>query len=165
MAISADRSQWWQRFGNGAQIASALVAIFGFGAIVLQINEIRGNNRASGARQVYLAYADLDFRYPQFSVPDYERLKAGDRLVFEQYKSFVSYLLYACGEVIAAFGRQAEWRRSCDYELRNHLPLLCESQTDDPKFLDSFGAETVEFVKTAMAREGVAAPECRLRKS
>ncbi len=163
--MPAGQSQWWQRYGNGAQIASAVIAIFGFAAIVLQINEIRSNNRASGARQVYLAYADLDFRNPQFSAPDYERLKRGDPLVFEQYKSFVSYLLYACGEVIAAFGRQPEWRKSCDYELRSHLPLLCESQADDPKFLESFGAETIEFVKAAMAREGVAAPECRLRTS
>ena len=62
----ASESQWWQRFGNWAQIGSAVVAMIGFGAIVLQFQEVRHNNRASGARQVYLAYTDLNFRNPQY---------------------------------------------------------------------------------------------------
>jgi hypothetical protein len=98
----AAQAQWWQRIGNAAQIASAVIALFGFAVIIFQVNELRSNNRASGARQVYLAYSDLSFRHPQFSAPDYAVLKAGDRLVFEQYKLFVSYLLYACGAVLPA---------------------------------------------------------------
>ncbi|HWV53940.1 hypothetical protein [Pseudorhodoplanes sp.] len=161
----ASESQWWQRFGNWAQIASACIAMIGFGAIVVQVGEIRQNNRASAARQVYLAYADLNFRYPQFGAPDYDRLKAGDRLVFEQYKSFVSYLLYACGEVIYAFAKEPEWIKSCEYEVKDQLPFLCETLASDPQFLQTFGRETNAFVRAAMTREGVLPPDCRPKKA
>jgi hypothetical protein len=161
----AAQAQWWQRIGNAAQIASAVIALFGFAVIIFQVNELRSNNRASGARQVYLAYSDLSFRYPQFSAPDYAALKAGDRLVFEQYKLFVSYLLYACGAVLPAFAKEPEWRKSCEYEVKNHLPFLCEVQTSDPAFLETFGKDTIGFVRAEMARAGVAAPDCKLRKS
>jgi hypothetical protein len=164
MAMTA-RGPWYQRYGNAAQIASALVALVGFGAVIVQINEIRNNNRATSARQVYLAYEDLNFRNPQFGAPDYEKLKAGDRQLLEQYKSFVSYLLYACAEVLHAFPRDASWRASCEYSLRSQLPFLCDTQSSDPKFLESFGKETVEFVTHVMVREGVSPPECRLQKA
>jgi hypothetical protein len=163
--MPASDIQWWQRYGNMAQIASAVVAMIGFGAIVLQFQEVRQNNRASGARQVYLAYTDLNFRNPQFGIPDYARLKAGDPLVFEQYKSFVSYLLYACAEVMHAFPKEPEWRLSCAYEVKDQLPFLCETFAADPDFLKTFGQDTIEFVRTEMTRNGVSAPECRLKKA
>ncbi len=161
----ASESQWWQRFGNMAQIAAAVVAMIGFGAIVMQFQETRHNNRTSGARQVYLAYTDLNFRNPQYGVPDLPKLKSGDPVVFEQYKSFVSYLLYACSEVMTAFVKEPEWRTACAYEVRNHLPFLCETIASDPGFLKMFGQETVEFVTSEIKRNGVVAPECRLAKA
>jgi hypothetical protein len=161
----ASESQWWQRCGNLAQIGSAVVAMIGFGAIVLQFQEVRQNNRASGARQVYLAYTDLNFRHPQFGVPDYLKLKLGDPIVFEQYKSFVSYLLYACSEVMHAFPKEPEWRMSCSYEVKEQLPFLCETFAEDPDFLKTFGRETIDFVTAEMKRHGVTAPECRLKKA
>jgi hypothetical protein len=157
--------QWWQRYGNLAQIGSAVVAMIGFGAIVLQFQEVRNNNRSSGARQVYLAYTDLNFRNPQFGVPDYSKLKLGDPVVFEQYKSFVSYLLYACSEVMHAFPKEPEWRLSCAYEVKVQLPFLCETFTSDPDFLQTFGRQTIDFVTAEMKRNGVTAPECRLNKA
>lgn len=161
----ASESQWWQRFGNWAQIGSAVVAMIGFGAIVLQFQEVRQNNRASGARQVYLAYTDLNFRNPQFGAPDYEKLKSGDRLVFEQYRAFVSYLLYACEEVLNAFPKEPEWRRSCEYEVKDHLPFLCETFVNDPEFLLTFGRETNSFVRILMQRHDVSPPDCRPKKA
>jgi hypothetical protein len=161
----ASESQWWQRFGNWAQIGSAVVAMIGFGAIVLQFQEVRQNNRASAARQVYLAYTDLNFRNPQFGAPDYEKLKSEDRLVFEQYRAFVSYLLYACEEVMHAFPKEPEWRRSCEYEVKDHLPFLCETFVNDPEFLQTFGREANSFVRTLMQRHDVSPPDCRPKKA
>ena len=125
--MAAPDIQWWQRYGNFAQIASAVFALVGFAAVLLQLSEIRHNNRASGARQVYLAYTDLNFRHPEYALPDLSKLKIGEPAVFERYKSFVSYLLYACDEVMSAFPDQQEWRKSCAYEIREHLPFLCET--------------------------------------
>ncbi len=152
-------SQWWQRCGNLAQIGSAVVAVIGFGAIVLQISEIRQNNRAAAARQVYLAYSDINFRNPKFGVPDYEKFKA-DPVEMEQYKSFVSYLLYACGEALHAFGKDPVWRKSCEYEVKVHLPFLCHVRKDDPEFLETFGVDTVGFVQELLTREKVTPPVC-----
>ena len=73
-----------------AQIASAVIAIFGFGAILMQLSEIRHNNRTSGARQIYLAYTDLNFKHPEYALPDLDKMKAGDPAIFERYKTFVS---------------------------------------------------------------------------
>ena len=161
----SDSHVWWQRYGNVAQIAAAAIAICGFGAILLQLGEIRQNNRATGARQVYLAYTDLNFRHPEFALPDLAKLKAGDPAVFERYKSFVSYLLYACDEVMSAFPQQQEWRKSCAYEIREHLPFLCETLSNDPAFLDTFGGRSIDFVKSVMQQQGVVQPECRLKKA
>ena len=163
--MAAPEMHWWQRYGNIAQIASAVIAIGGFGAVLMQLSEIRHNNRASGARQVYLAYTDLNFRHPEFALPDLDKLKTGDRAVFERYKSFVSYLLYACDEVMNAFPKEPEWRRSCEYEVKAHLPFLCDTLQSDPGFLETFGGRGIEFVKSAMQRNGVAAPECRLKQA
>jgi hypothetical protein len=157
--------QWWQRYGNIAQIASAVFAVVGFGAVLLQLSEIRHNNRASGARQVYLAYTDLNFKHPEYALPELDKLKSGDPAVFERYKTFVSYLLYACDEVMSAFPQQQEWRRSCAYEIKAHLPFLCETLASDPAFLETFGGRSIDFVKSVMQRNGVTAPECQLKKA
>ncbi len=163
--MSAPNIQWWQRYGNFAQIASAIFAVVGFGAVLLQLSEIRQNNRASGARQVYLAYTDLNFRHPEYALPELEKLKSGDAAVFERYKTFVSYLLYACDGVMSAFPDQQEWRRSCAYELRTHLPFLCETLSSDPAFLETFGGRSIDFVRSTMQRHGVTTPECQLKKA
>jgi len=101
--MSQPSSFWWQKYGTLAQMAQAAVALLGFVAILFQINEIRSNNRAASARQVFLGYTDLAFRNPKFSAPDYDTIKAGSREEQVQYESFVSYFLYACEEATAAF--------------------------------------------------------------
>ncbi len=161
--MAAAKYQWWQAWGNAAQITSALVAIFGFAAILLQLNEIRTNNRAASARQVYLAYADLEFKNPQLADPDYDKIKAGDRDTRNRYELFVSILLYACDEALSAFTGQNEWSNSCQYDLKAHLPFLCEKMSADPAFFASFGATTLDFIKSAMTRNGVTNPACKLK--
>ena len=163
IAMAAAKYQWWQLWGNAAQITSALVAIFGFAAVLLQLNEIRTNNRAASARQVYLAYADLEFKNPQLADPDYDKIKTGDRDTRNRYESFVSILLYACDEALSAFSAQSEWRNSCEYDLKAHLPFLCEKLSADPAFLSAFSTTTQDFVKSVMSRSGVTSPGCRAK--
>src|SRR4051794_29181373 len=111
--MSQPSSFWWQKYGTLAQMAQAAVALLGFVAILFQINEIRSNNRAATARQIFLGYSDLAFKNPKFSAPDYEAIKAGNREQRVQYESFVAYFLYACEEAIVAFAEKQEWRASC----------------------------------------------------
>ena len=161
--MAATEGTWWQRCGNVSQIASAVIALIGFGAIALRVTEIRNNNRASAARQIYLGYADLDFRNPQFANPDLAKIRAAGGNTLTQYQSFVSYLLYACSEILGAFPNDHAWRHSCEYELKGHLPFLCEAQTSEPAFLQTFGQGIIDFVKSEMTRQGVTQPQCQLK--
>jgi hypothetical protein len=156
---------WWQKFGTLAQMAQAVVALLGFVTILFQINELRSNTRAASAREAFLGYTDLAFRNPKFSQPDYAAIKAagGDERV--QYESFVSYLLYACEEAIAAFAGRPEWQASCDYDLKPHLPFLCEKNRAEPAYLATYSAETQRWVKAAMTTAGVMPPDCKPGKT
>ena len=156
---------WWQRFGNGAQIAAAVVSLLGFTAVLFQIGEVRTNNRAAGARQVYLGYTDAALKNPQFSSPDYEKIRAGTKDEQVSYENFVSYFLYACEEVKAAFANQAEWKNTCDYDLRHHMSFLCERNAAEPLYLDTYAAETKAWVLSSIQAAKITAPDCGLRKS
>ena len=156
---------FWQKYGTLAQMAQATVALLGFVAILFQINEIRSNNRAVAARQAFLAYTDLAFKNPKFASPDYDAIKAGGHDALVQYESFVSYFLYACEETFGAFADRREWLASCDYDLKPHLPFLCEKNRAEPGYLATYGTITQEWVKTYLKTASVTPPECKLGKT
>jgi hypothetical protein len=156
---------FWQKYGTLAQMAQASVALLGFVAVLFQINELRYGNRASSARQTYLGYTDLAFKNPKFSSPDYQAIKAGDRELRAQYESFVSYFLYACEEARAAFANRREWLASCDYDLKPHLPFLCEKIQAEPGYLATYSTATQEWVKTSLKTASVAPPDCKPGKT
>ena len=156
---------WWQKHGTLAQMAQAAVALLGFVAILFQINEIRFNNRAASARQAYLGLTDLAFKNPKFAQPDYEAIKAGSRDEQVQYESFVTYFLYACEEAIDAFAAKREWQASCDYDLKPHLPFLCEKNKAEPSYLATYGANTQQWVNASMKTASVTPPDCKLGKT
>jgi len=146
-------------------MAQATVALLGFVAVLFQINEIRSNNREVSARQAFLAYTDLAVKNPKFSAPDYDAIKADGHDGLTQYESFVSYFLYACEEATTAFADRREWRASCDYDLKPHLPFLCEKNQAEPTYLETYGAITQEWVKASLKSAGVTPPDCKLRKT
>jgi hypothetical protein len=156
---------WWQKYGTLAQMAQAAVALLGFVAILFQINEIRSNNRAASARQVFLGYTDLAFKNPKFAAPDYDAIKAGSHDEQIQYESFVSYFLYACEEAIVAFSGKREWQASCDYDLKPHLPFLCEKNKAAADYLSTYSIDTQQWVKASMKTASVTPPDCKLGKT
>src|ERR1700738_2524152 len=165
MLMAQPGTFWWQKFGTLAQMAQAAVALLGFVAILFQINEIRSNNRAASARQAFLGYTDLAFKNPKFSQPDYDRIKAGNREEQVQYESFVTYLLYACEEAITAFAGKREWQASCDYDLKPHLPFLCEKNKAETAYLGTYSAAHQQWGKASMKTAGVTPPDCKLGKT
>ncbi len=156
---------WWQKYGTLAQMAQATVALLGFIAILVQINEIRSNARAVSARQAFLGYTDLAFKNPKFSLPEYDSIKAGTREEQVQYENFVSYFLYACEEATAAFADRREWLASCDYDLKPHLPFLCEKNSAEPAYLMTYGTDTQQWVSASMKTASVTPPDCKLGKT
>jgi hypothetical protein len=158
-------ASFWQKYGSLAQMAQAAVALLGFVAILFQINEIRDANRAASARQAFLGYTDLAFKNPKFAQPDFDAIKASSRDERVQYETFVTYFIYACEEAMSAFASRSEWQASCDYDLRLHLPFLCEKNSAEPAYLATYGSLTQQWVKTSMKNAAVAPPECKLRKT
>ena len=156
---------FWQKYGTLAQMSQAAVALLGFVAILFQINEIRTNNRGASARQVFLGYTDLAFRNPKFAQPDYDAIRTHSRDDQVQYESFVSYFLYACEEAIAAFADKREWQASCDYDLKPHLPFLCEKDKAEPAYLATYSTDTQQWVKASMKTASVTPPDCKLGKT
>jgi hypothetical protein len=156
---------WWQRYGTLAQMAQATVALLGFVAVLFQINEIRNSNRATSARQAFLGYTDLAFRNPKFSAPDYDAIKRAGSDQQVQYESFVSYFLYACEEAMTAFADRHEWVASCDYDLKPHLPFLCEKNKAEPGYLATYNTMTQEWVMTSLKTASVTPPDCKLGKT
>jgi hypothetical protein len=155
----------WQKYGTLAQLAQATVALLGFAAILFQINEVRTGNDAATARQAFLGYTELAFNNPKYAQPDYEKIKAGSREDRVQYESFVSYFLYACEEAIAAFKNKREWQASCDYDLKPHLPFLCEKNAAQPAWLATYGAETQKWITASLKTASVTPPDCKLGKT
>jgi hypothetical protein len=156
---------WWQKLGNAAQIASAVIAVFGFGAILLQINELRLNGRANSARQAYLGYMDLAFRNPSFVLPDIEKIKAVGADQLTRYEIFVNYLLYSCEEAMLALEVKKEWHEACEIDLKPHLAFLCEKLKAEPEYMSTYNAVTQGLVKSAMQRYGVVSPDCKAKKA
>ena len=94
-----------------------------------------------------------------------DTIKAGGRDERVQYESFVSYFLYACEETIAAFADKREWQASCDYDLKPHLPFLCEKDKAEPAFLATYSTVTQEWVKRSMKTASITPPDCTLGKT
>jgi hypothetical protein len=114
---------------------------------------------------VFLGYTDLAFKNPKFSAPDYDAIKAGSHDQQIQYESFVAYFLYACEEATAAFANRQEWMASCDYDLKPHLPFLCEKNQAEPAYLATYSADIQQWVKASMKTAGVTPPDCKLGKT
>jgi hypothetical protein len=163
--MATKQTSWWQKYGNAAQIASAIIAICGFAAVLLQINELRMNSRAAGARQTYLAYMDMAFKNPNFAEADYEKIRTASKDEQVRYDTFVSYFLYACEEAMISLEAKKEWREACELDLKPHLIFLCERLKTEPEYLATYSRVTQDMVKTAMARYGIVSPECKARKT
>jgi hypothetical protein len=163
--MSNPRSPWWLRYGSLGQIAQAVVALLGFVAILVQINLLGKNAHEAGARQIYQAYNDLEFKNPQFASPDLERSKGGPPSDLVQYEVYVSYFLYACEEAMRVFDNKREWQATCEYDLNNHLPFLCEKPAAEPVYMTTYGTATQQWVDSEMRRLGITAPDCKARKT
>ncbi len=107
----------------------------------------------------------MAFKNPKFSQPNFDSIKAGNRDEQVQYESFVSYFLYACEEATAAFAGRPEWTASCDYDLKPHLPFLCEKNLAEPAYLATYSSDTQRWVKAFLKTASVTPPDCKLGKT
>ena len=120
---------FWQRYGTLAQMAQATVALLGFVAILFQINELRSNNRAISARQAFLG---LHGSCVSKSKVLRARLRSDQgrkpRPAGPIRKLRILLPLRVRGSQGRVSPTGSEWLASCDYDLKPHLPFLCEKK-------------------------------------
>jgi len=121
----AKPSGWSQKWGNVAQMVSAVAALCAVVGVVFQLNLIRGNAKDASARQVYMSYSEATLKYPELSELNLDKLKA-DPLQYGRYKNFVGLMLFAYDEILSVYDTP-EWRNSFNEDLSHHLKYLCES--------------------------------------
>jgi hypothetical protein len=151
----ADRPAYWQRFGNAAQMASAVVAILALGAIYWQVQFNFNLSRESNAHEIYRAYLQMAVQYPKLAYPENDAAVAAmPREERARYGWFVSYLLYTCEQILGNFPSDPEWQRTCEEQIRYHAPYICSSVLNDE-------INNYEPLLRAMIRKVAAnAPEC-----
>src|SRR4029078_12625228 len=142
---------WYSRFGNVAQIASALVAVVGFSAVVWQINGASKKNteeayraELADARKSYMSYSDATLKYPERTDPDYDALMR-NHTEYRRYQNFVSHMLYACDEMLTLAPvvdsvSEDEWTLAFELDLGPHHRYIC--QLPDPRLIQTFRAPT-----------------------
>jgi hypothetical protein len=166
---------WYLRLGNLSQMASALVALIGFSAVVWQINETRNKNtqenyraELADARKVYMAYSDATLKYPELTDPDYDALLRSHN-EYMRYQNFVSHMIYAYDEMLNLAPlvdsvSEDEWSLAFQIDLEPHRRYIC--QMPDPRLIKTFRvvmqerlnkmrencADTKPLVETAPAR-------------
>ena len=64
-----------------------------------------------------------------------------------------------------AFAGKPEWQASCDYDLRPHLPFLCEKNVAEPAYLATYSTDTQQWVKASLKTASVTPPDCKLGKT
>ena len=70
-------------------------------------------------------------------------------LKFEQYKWYVTQMMFAYDEMISAAG-DPSWVKSFDYELLDHLALLCDLKKNEPAFFSQFEDNTNALIERAL---------------
>jgi hypothetical protein len=140
---------WYLRLGNFSQIASALIAVIGFSAVIWQINDAHNksaqeNYRAelADARKVYMAYSDATLKYPELTDPNYDALMR-NHVEYMRYQNFVSHMLYAYDEMLSLAPlvdsvSEEEWALAFQIDLEPHHRYVC--QMPDLRLIKTFNA-------------------------
>ncbi|MEA2980591.1 MAG: hypothetical protein QOF09_2414 [Alphaproteobacteria bacterium] len=129
---NAMRPAFWQKFGNTAQIASAVVAVCALGAIYWQVQFNFRLSRENTVHEIYRAYLQMAVQYPRLAYPENAAAVAGmAREERARYSWFVSYLLYTCEQILGSFPNDAEWQRTCAEQISYHGPYVCTTVIKD----------------------------------
>ena len=122
------QSNWHLKWGNLAQIVSAVAALCAVIGVIVQLYLIRGNAKETSARQVYMSYSEATLKYPELSQPNLDKIKTDPGYV--RYKNYVSHMLFAFDEILSVYDTP-EWRNSFNEDLKYHMRYICESTTPE----------------------------------
>ncbi|AMN42230.1 hypothetical protein [Rhodoplanes sp. Z2-YC6860] len=158
-APAAVSAPWYSRFGNLAQIASAVIALVGFAVVIFQLNDNRKKSEAEAyraeladARRNYATYSDAILRYPHLSDPDYAALMRNHN-EYLRYQAFVSHMIYAYDDILNVVRGGGdnegikEWLTAFQVDIRLHRRYLCHPA--DKRFTETYRPFMQKLLKDA----------------
>jgi hypothetical protein len=146
--MNKDLPTWHQRWGNVAQMVSAIAALCAVVGVIVQLYLIRSNAREASARQVYMSYSEATLKYPGLSQPNLDKIKS-DPAEYIRYKNFVGQMLFAYDEILNVYDT-AEWRKSFNEEFQYHLRFICEDTNQ--AFDEVYFAKMRQLLREARTR-------------
>jgi hypothetical protein len=157
--VAARQSSGWAQI---VAVAASTIAL-GISAAVLwivyyQVSLMRQQADRANARAAYMAYSQAALLFPEYAEPKLANIKKNP-LKFVQYKSYVSYMLFAYDEILAVESDSPEWLASLKADLRDHAALLCqENRRDYYAMYDPRMREIIDDFKVLTCRTNAAPP-------
>jgi len=158
-AGAAPAAPWYSRYGNLAQIASAVIALIGFAVVIFQLNDNRKKSDAEAyraeladARRIYATYSDAILRYPHLSDPDYATLMHSHN-EYLRYQAFVTHMIHAYDDILNVVRGGGdneglkEWLLAFQMDIRPHRRYLCNPA--DKRFADMYRPFMQNLLKEA----------------
>ncbi len=79
-----------------------------------------------------MSYSESELRFPKFASSLNQQINPEKNPEeYEQYKLFVSHMLYAYDEMLSVFPDSPEWRASFDHDLSLHIKYICEENPEE----------------------------------
>lgn len=155
----AASAPWYSRYGNLAQIASAVIALIGFAVVIFQLADNREKSGAEAyraeladARRNYATYSDAILRYPHLSDPDYAMLMH-NHAEYLRYQAFVTHMIYAYDDILNVVRSGGdneglkEWLLAFQMDIRPHRRYLCNPA--DKRFTEMYRPFMQKLLKEA----------------
>jgi hypothetical protein len=114
--------EWKEIAGN---IPLALAAL-GLCATAIQVHRNRTSQRENTAKSIYRDYLQMAVNDPLLADGDFQKITTSNGL--EKYRWFVSYLLWACEEIIEFAPKDEIWDRDVRQQIGYHRQYLLSSE-------------------------------------
>ena len=111
---------------SAAAIVSSSLAALGLFATALQIKRNRDFQRENTAKGIYRDYLKMAIDNPVLAEGELPQIRECNKM--EQYKWFVSYLLWASEEIIDFAPSDSDWRKDITSQLEYHKGYLGSSE-------------------------------------
>jgi hypothetical protein len=146
-----------QRISAAAAVSSFMVAAGALGYVAHQIDQNRAISRETAARQIFRQYLELAVNNPELSVPDLDDMTEPAKR--DRYDNFVTHMLFACEEILAAFFKEKGWRDGCEFHIERHLSYVHD--TVIPKSLGTYSPEMQCLIKEVAAKSYADTKPCK----
>lgn len=129
-------------FTGIAEIVTAVVALSALFIAITQLRQNKANQRESTAKEIYKEYLKMAVEYPRHAYPTKEFIEnIRGKEEFDRYTWFVSYMLFACDEILTLSKERKLWRKVVKEQLWFHISYLSSPDFYQTAELEGYGHE------------------------